>query len=69
MPSNEPVKDGGAGDGEGHHDNQVCQEGEGAEHKVSARPEPGLDYLHGGKLDLNVIFPKQQDPQDLWFWF
>ena len=40
-----PVEDGGAGDGEGHHHNQVSQEGKGAEHQVGAGPEPRLDYL------------------------
>ena len=49
-----PVEDGGAGDGEAHHHNQIGQEGEGAEHKVSARPEPGLDNLHGGKFRFRV---------------
>ena len=44
-PSNAPVEDSGAGDGEGHHHNQVSQEGEGAEHQVGAGPKPGLDYL------------------------
>ena len=55
-----PVEDSGAGDGEGHHHYQVSQEGKGAEHQVSAGPEPGLDHLHRGKWDLyfqnNKIF-------------
>ena len=40
-----PVEDSCAGDGEGHHHDQVGQEGKGAEHQVSARPEPCLDHL------------------------
>ena len=58
-----PVEDSGAGDGEGHHDDQVSQEGKGAEHQVGAGPEPRLDHLHRGKLDL--YFQKKQDLKEL----
>ena len=43
-----PVEDRGAGDGEGHHDDEVGEEGEGAEHEVGVGPEPGLDHLQEG---------------------
>ena len=40
-----PVKNSSASNGEGHHDNQVGEEGKGAEDKVSPLPESSLDHL------------------------
>ena len=39
------VEDGGAGDGQGHHHDQVGEEGEAAEHQVSGTTEAGFDHL------------------------
>ena len=53
-----PVKNRRASDGEGHHDNEVCKEGEGAEDKVGLRSKAGLDDLQ-----------KQEDfSNNLWTW-
>ena len=40
-----PVKNSSASNGEGHHDNQVGEEGKGAEYKVGPLPESSLDHL------------------------
>ena len=40
-----PVKNRRASDGEGHHDNEVGEEGEGAEDEVGLRSKAGLDDL------------------------
>ena len=53
-----PVEDRGAGDGEGHHDDEVGEEGEGAEHEVGVGPEPGLDHLQeglGARGSANIV--------------
>ena len=41
-----PVKNRRASDGEGHHDNEVGEEGEGAEDEVGLRSKAGFDDLH-----------------------
>ena len=43
-----PVKNSSARDGEGHHDDEVGEESEGAEDEVRPLPEPGLDHLNTG---------------------
>lgn len=44
----ERVEHGRACDGEGHHDDEVGEEGKHAEHDVSALAEPGFDDLQEG---------------------
>jgi len=43
--SYQAVQDSCASDGEGHHHNQVGEEGKGAEHQVGAGSKSGLDHL------------------------
>ena len=40
-----PVEDGCPCDGEGHHHDEVGEEGEGAEHEVGHPTKPSLDHL------------------------
>ena len=41
-----PVEYRSAGNGEGHHDDEVGEEGEGAEDQVGPLPESSLDHLN-----------------------
>ena len=43
----QPVDNCRAGHGEGHHDDDVREEGEDAEDQVGRLTEPGLDHLKG----------------------
>ena len=52
----EGVEDGGAGDGERHHDDEVGEEGEAAEDEVRAAPEAGLDHLRFSCIILSTAF-------------
>ena len=40
-----PVQDGSSGNGEGHHDDEVGEEGKGAEDQMGPGSEAGFDHL------------------------
>jgi hypothetical protein len=51
----EPVEYGGARNGEGHHDDEVGEKGEGAEDQVGHLPKPSLDHLCTQYLLIKLI--------------
>ena len=52
-----PVEYRSAGNGEGHHDDEVGEEGEGAEDQVGLGSKPGLDDLHKQNILLKAFGP------------
>merc|ERR1719495_2292066 len=46
--SHQAVEDRGSSNGEGHHDDQVCEEGKGAEDQVGPCSEPSFNHLEEG---------------------
>ena len=54
------VEDGGSGDGEWHHDDEVGEEGEAAEDEVRAAAEAGLDHLRKQAQVLYATIKKRK---------
>ena len=52
-----PVEDCRASNGEGHHDDEVGEEGKGAEDQVGLGSKAGLDDLHKHKILLAAFGP------------